>query len=108
LVVDLAKTDAQRQILRLIFARQALERPFLAPPNVPQDRAAALRKAFMDTMKDQTFLAEAEKAKLEIKPLAGEAVQAIIAEAAKSNRQILKQAAAIVQIEPPARPQKKQ
>ena len=53
----------------------------------------------MDTMRDQTFLAEAEKAKLEIKPLAGEAVQTIIAEAAKTNPQVLKRAAAIVQIE---------
>ena len=108
LIIDLAKNDEQRQILRLIFARQALGRPFLAPSGVPQDRAAALRKAFRDTMKDKTFLAEAEKAKLEIKPLAGEAVQTIIAEAAKTNPQILKKAAAIVQIEPSARPQKKQ
>ena len=59
LVVDLAKTDEQTPTLRLIFARQALGRPFLAPPGVPQDRAAALRKAFMDTMKDKAFLAEA-------------------------------------------------
>jgi tripartite-type tricarboxylate transporter receptor subunit TctC len=108
LVIDLAKNDEQRRILRLIFARQALGRPFLAPPGVPQARATALRKAFMDTMRDKTFLAEADKAKLEIKPLAGEAVQTIIAEAAKTNPQILKKAAAIVQIEPPARSQKKQ
>jgi tripartite-type tricarboxylate transporter receptor subunit TctC len=108
LVIDLAKNDEQRQILRLIFARQALGRPFLAPPGVPHDRATALRTAFMATMRDQTFLAEAEKAKLEIKPLAGDAVQAIIADAAKTNPHILKKAAAIVQIEPPARAQKKQ
>jgi tripartite-type tricarboxylate transporter receptor subunit TctC len=108
LVIDLAKNDEQRQILRLIFARQALGRPFLAPPGLPPDRAAALRKAFMDTMKDPVFLAEADKAKLEIKPLAGDAVQTIIADAAKTNPQILKRAAAIIQIEPPARPPQKQ
>src|SRR5688572_10957423 len=38
LVIDLAKTDEQRQILRLIFARQALGRPFLAPPGLPPER----------------------------------------------------------------------
>ena len=86
LVIDLAKTDEQRQILRLIFARQALGRPFLAPPGVPQDRAAALRKAFMDTMKDKAFLAEAEKAKLEITPFGGDAVQNIIAEPPRPTR----------------------
>ena len=107
LVIDLAKTDEQRQILRLIFARQALGRPFLAPPGLPPERAAALRKAFMATMKDPVFLAEADKAKLEIRPLAGDAVQTIIADAAKTDPQILKKAAAIVQIEPPARPQQK-
>src|SRR5947209_9856862 len=48
LVTDLAKTDEQRQILKLIFARQVMGRPFLAPPGVPEDRLAALRKAFMD------------------------------------------------------------
>ena len=66
---------------------------------MPQDRAAALRKAFMDTMKDKTFLAEADKAKLEITPLGGDAVQKIIAEVAKTNPAVLKKAAAMVQVE---------
>ena len=61
LVIDLAKTDEQRQILKLIFARQVMGRPFLAPPGVPTDRADALRKAFMDTMKDKEFLADADE-----------------------------------------------
>ena len=72
LVIDLAKTDEQRQILKLIFARQVMGRPFLAPPGVPPDRAAALRKAFMDTMTDKEFLADAEKAQMEINPVSGE------------------------------------
>ena len=75
LVIDLAKTDEQRQILKLIFARQVMGRPFLAPPGMPADRAAALRKAFMETMKDKEFLADAEKAQIEIKPVAGEKLE---------------------------------
>ena len=71
LITDLAKNDEQQQIFRLVFARQVLGRPFLAPPGVPADRVAALRKAFMDTMKDKAFLAEAKKAQLEITPVAG-------------------------------------
>jgi tripartite-type tricarboxylate transporter receptor subunit TctC len=101
LVVDLAKNDEQRAILRLIFARQALGRPFLAPPNVPQDRAAALRKAFTDTMKDKAFLAEADKAQLEITPLSGDAIEKIIRDAAATNPAVLKKTAAMVQIESP-------
>ncbi|CAN0189835.1 unnamed protein product, partial [Phaeothamnion confervicola] len=51
-VLDYAKTDEQKQILRLVLARQPLGRPFFAPPGVPADRADALRKAFVDTMAD--------------------------------------------------------
>ena len=99
LVVDLAKTDEQKATLRLIFARQALGRPLLGPPGIPQDRAAALQKAFTDTMKDKAFLAEAEKAKLEITPIGGAAVQKIIEESAKTDPAILKRAAAMVKVE---------
>ena len=76
LVTDLAKTDEQRQIFKLIFARQVMGRPYLAPPGLPQDRAEALRNAFMATMRDKDFLAEAEQAKFEITPVAGDAVGA--------------------------------
>jgi len=99
LVVDLAKTDEQRQILRLIFARQALGRPFMGPPGVPQDRAAALQAAFTATMKDKAFLAEAKKADLEITPLGGAAVKKIIEESAATNPAVLKKAAAMIQVE---------
>ena len=57
LVVDLAKTDEDRAILRLIFARQAMAWPYLTPPGVPADRIEALRKTFNDTMRDADFLA---------------------------------------------------
>ena len=60
LIMDLAKTNEQRQIFKMIFARQTMGRPYLAPPGVPADRLAALRKGFMDTMTDKEFLDEAE------------------------------------------------
>jgi len=82
-ILDLAKTPEQKQILGLVFARQALGRPFVAPPGIPADRVAALRKAFMDTMKDPEFLAEADKAQLEITPISGEEIQKIVVEAYK-------------------------
>ena len=61
LVMDFAKTDEQKQIFKLIFARQVMGRPFVAPPGMPKDRADALRKAFDDTMKDPEFLADAAR-----------------------------------------------
>jgi hypothetical protein len=99
LITDLADTDDERQILTLIFSRQALGRPFLAPPGIPQARTAALREAFMSTMKDKEFLDEAKKGKLEINPISGEAVQKIMANAAKTNPKILKKAAEMLKVE---------
>src|SRR5258708_13887227 len=78
LVMDLAKTDEQKQILRLIFARQVMGRPYFAPPGVPADRAAALRKAFMETMQDKDFLADAAKPHLEITPVAAAEEQRLV------------------------------
>jgi tripartite-type tricarboxylate transporter receptor subunit TctC len=78
LVMDLAKTDEQRNILKLIFGRQVMGRPFAAPPDVPKDRVAMLRKAFTDTMADKEFLAEAEKAKFEITPVSGDSIESLV------------------------------
>ena len=99
LVVDLARTEEQRAILRLIFARQALGRPFLLPPGVPQDRATALQSAFMATMKDKEFLVEAERAQLEITPLTGAAVQKIMEEATATDPAILMRTAQMLMVE---------
>jgi tripartite-type tricarboxylate transporter receptor subunit TctC len=78
LVMDFAKTEQQAQTFKLVFARQPMGRPFLAPPAVPADRVAALRKAFMETLRDREFLAESEKMKLEINPVSGDEVQKIV------------------------------
>ena len=80
LVMDLAETDEQRTILKLIFGRQVMGRPFAAPPGVREDRVDALRDAFMETMADKEFLAEAEKAKLEITPVSGERIKDLVLE----------------------------
>src|SRR5437762_6265741 len=96
LIMDLVKTPEQRAVLRLIFARQVMGRPFLAPPGVPAERLAVLRRAFMETMKDPAFLAEAEKIKLEITPVDGEAVQRLVAEIYATPHEIVRQAAQAV------------
>ena len=80
LVMDLAKTDEERMILKLIFGRQVMGRPFAAPPGVRKDRVDALRNAFVETMADKEFLAEAGKAKLEITPVSGERIESLVLE----------------------------
>lgn len=96
LIMDLAKTDEERAILTLVFARQTMGRPFMAPPGVPAERVAALRKAFMATMKDKEFLAEAEKGQLEITPVSGEDLQALVAKGYAADPAIAKRVAEII------------
>jgi tripartite-type tricarboxylate transporter receptor subunit TctC len=78
LVTELAKSEDDRQVFKLISAAQALGRPYLAPPGVPADRLAILRSAFEATMKDNAFLAEAEKLQIDIDAIsAGEVTQLV-------------------------------
>ena len=78
LVTDYARTPEEKAQIELVMARQVMGRPFLAPPGVPADRVAALRKAFMDALADPELKAAADRAKLEINPVSGEAVQALV------------------------------
>ena len=78
LVTELTKDPKQLQALKLIFSRQSMARPYVAPPGIPADRTAALRQAFDDTMKDPAFLAEAKKTELEVHPVSGAEVDALL------------------------------
>ena len=98
LIIDLAKDDEQRQILRVIFARQVMGRPLLAPPDVPADRAEALRKAFMETMQDKDFLADADRAQMEITPVPGADIQALVKELYSLPAAVAQKAAALVNV----------
>ena len=69
---DLAKTDEARKLLATVLrANSPTVRPFVAPPGTPDDRVRILRKAYMDTLKDPEFLAEAKKGRLDIEPADG-------------------------------------
>jgi tripartite-type tricarboxylate transporter receptor subunit TctC len=80
LASDLVDDPEKKQMPYLHFAPQGMGRPFAAPPNIPADRKAALRKAFDDATKDADLLAEAAKEKIEIKPMPGEAIDALLSE----------------------------
>ena len=72
LAIDYAKTDeAKRLVNALVHSVGPTARPYVLPPKTPKDQVVTLRNAFMQTMKDPEFLAEAAKAKLDINPLNG-------------------------------------
>jgi tripartite-type tricarboxylate transporter receptor subunit TctC len=97
LVLERAANPGQRQVLRLVVAGQAVGRPFFAPPGVPEDRKAALRKAFDATMTDAQFLEEAARLDLEITPLGGAAVDDLLADLYRTPKDVVEKAAAAMQ-----------
>jgi len=96
LIMDLAKTTEQRQIFKLIFARQVMGRPFTAPPGLPADRVTALRTAFDETMKDKAFLDDAAKGQFEINPVGGDELDGLVKEIYQTPADVTKKAAAIL------------
>lgn len=78
--ISYAKTsEAKRLVEAGIHDTQIFTRPYVLPPGTPKDRVQLLRKAFLDTLKDKEFLAEAEKSKLDVDPIPGEQVEKIVA-----------------------------
>jgi tripartite-type tricarboxylate transporter receptor subunit TctC len=79
--VELAKTDQARDLIRMGIHYQAdISRNYSLPPGTPKERVATLQKAFLQTMKDKDFLADAQKAKLAVEPIAGHEVAKIVAD----------------------------
>jgi tripartite-type tricarboxylate transporter receptor subunit TctC len=80
LVGDFVKNEEARKLIEVaIHDYGALARPYVLPPNTPKDRVRILRKALADTLKDPEFLADAQKARLDLNPLSGEAMEKVVA-----------------------------
>ncbi len=96
LALDLPMSKDNRDVLELAFTPQAIAWAFAAPPGVPADRLAILRKAFQATLRDKDFLAEAERQKMNIKPMTGEEVSQRIAKLYASPKAVVDKAKAIM------------
>ena len=96
LMTELAKNDEQRQVLKLISSPSALGKPYAAPPGVPAERVAILRKAFMDTMQDKAFAAEMKKLNVEFNPVGGDEIQKIATETVQSPAALVQEAKALL------------
>jgi tripartite-type tricarboxylate transporter receptor subunit TctC len=78
LAVEYAKTEEGKKLLRIASDLYGKQRLYSLPPQVPAERVRTLQQAFMSTMKDPQFLAEAEKAKLEIDPVDGPGIEKMV------------------------------
>ena len=97
LVTELARSEEDRQVFKLISAAQALGRPYLAPPGVPAERLAILRKAFDATLKDKAFLAEAEKLQIDIDPIGADEVTQLVRETVNAPASVVARAKAAIE-----------
>jgi tripartite-type tricarboxylate transporter receptor subunit TctC len=89
LIRNLVTEPTAKQALEFILAREILGRPFLAPPDLPADRAEVLRKAFAATLTDPDFLKEAAKAKLDIDLVTGEEVDQVLKAASTAPSSVI-------------------
>jgi hypothetical protein len=79
LAIDQAKTDEARELIQIgIHDQSSILRPFVLPPKTPKDKVAILRKAFIDTLNDPEFKADAAKGRLDVEPVSGEEVERIV------------------------------
>jgi tripartite-type tricarboxylate transporter receptor subunit TctC len=88
-VVELARNDEERSILRAVMNATEIGTAFFTTPGVPADRVTALRRAFDATVKDPEFLADAQKTKLTVGPLPGEELQQLVGEVANLTPALL-------------------
>jgi tripartite-type tricarboxylate transporter receptor subunit TctC len=95
-VMDYAKTEQDRGILRLIFGWLDFERPIAAPPDTPAQRVEALRAGFAVAMKDPALLADAAKASLSVRPMSGEAIASFVDEIYRTPSDITVRAAQLL------------
>jgi len=78
LTARFVKGDEDRRVLEVFYAQSKINRVFIAPPEVPPQRVAALRKAFMATIADPELKAEADKMQLDLDATPGEEIQALV------------------------------
>ena len=98
LISELAATPEQRDVLRLISSPAALGQPYYAPPGVPAERIALLRKAFVEKLHEPDLLAEAAKIQAEIEPMSGEQLTQIILSVIGAPANIVEKARAAVEL----------
>jgi tripartite-type tricarboxylate transporter receptor subunit TctC len=92
LMLDYAKTDQDRQILKLFSTDVVIGRPFVTSPGVPAERVAILRTAFDQMMRDPAYLDDSRKAGLDVEPVAGSKIQSIVEDLVRTPADVVAKA----------------
>src|SRR6185295_13974699 len=87
--VELARSEADRALLRFYAVKFSMARPLMAPPDVPAERLAALRDAFDTTMKDPQYLEDARRIGLDVSPLGGAGIARLIRQVQETPQDVV-------------------
>ena len=96
MVVDYAKTEQDRQVMRLVFGWEIMERPVAAPPGVPPAIVQALRQGFDQTMRDAAFKSDIAKASLAYDPMSGKEIEDFVDEVYRTPPEVAAKAAQLL------------
>ena len=86
---NLVANPTDKAALAFLLAREIMGRPFLAPPDLPADRAAALRSAFAATLRDPAFRADAKRTRLDVAPVTGAEVDTLLKDSANAPKDVI-------------------
>lgn len=96
-VMSFIKNEADRKAVALVVSQQVFGRSYIVPPGTNPDRVKVLREAFMKTVADKDFLADAEKARIAISASDGETVQKVVTDLHASSKDVVDRAKKIVE-----------
>jgi tripartite-type tricarboxylate transporter receptor subunit TctC len=85
----LVENAIDRRALDFLLGREIMGRPFLAPPGIPADRAATLRAAFAETLRDPAFRQDAEHARIDTELVTGEEVDKLLHDSASAPKEVI-------------------
>jgi tripartite-type tricarboxylate transporter receptor subunit TctC len=95
-IMEFVKAERHKQIFKFVLNAQTLGRPFVAPPGIPEDRAGALRQAFDNTMKDPAYIAEMTAKKLDVGPIAWQAIGSLLKDFYATPQDVVEETRAII------------
>jgi len=96
----MAETQEQRDIFKLQFSAFEIGRPWFYAEGVPMERVAAMRRAFDASMKDKDLISDSEKAGMEVNPMTGEEMMAMLKDVYATPKETVARLAAASSLQP--------
>jgi hypothetical protein len=76
--LEFVRNEADRKVLELHFTQKTAARPLVAPPEAPAERVEILRHALEQLAEDKEFLADANKAQIQIGYVPGAEIDKVV------------------------------